>query len=161
MKGWRRRSVRIIPDKLLALADEVIDAGAEIGGVEIARQDLLLWMERQLGKDRLAGAFSAARPERRNSGSGRHPCWHALGSCGCPDFQVLLLDSRYRRSSQRPDCVATGPLRAHNALESVCAQDAHRNILLRKMIPDAFPLLVREPNHSTFISDRQQSAILK
>ena len=35
------------------------------------------------------------------------------------------------------------------------------NILLRKMIPDAFPLLVREPNHSTFISDRQQSAILR
>src|SRR6266487_3713372 len=32
------------------------------------------------------------------------------------------------------------------------------NILLRKMIPDAFPLLVREPNHSTFISDRLQSA---
>src|SRR6266404_7920404 len=31
----------------------------------------------------------------------------------------------------------------------------------RKMIPDAFPLLVREPNHSTFISDRQQSAILR
>jgi len=35
------------------------------------------------------------------------------------------------------------------------------NILLRKVIPDAFPLLVREPNHSTFISDRQQSAILR
>src|SRR5262249_27766261 len=35
------------------------------------------------------------------------------------------------------------------------------NILLRKIIPDAFPLLVREPNHSTFISDRQQSAILR
>jgi hypothetical protein len=35
------------------------------------------------------------------------------------------------------------------------------NILLRKMIPDAFPLLVREPNHPTFISDRQQSAILR
>jgi hypothetical protein len=35
------------------------------------------------------------------------------------------------------------------------------NILLGKMIPDAFPLLVREPNHSTFISDRQQSAILR
>jgi len=29
------------------------------------------------------------------------------------------------------------------------------------MIPDAFPLLVREPNHSTFISDREQSAILR
>jgi hypothetical protein len=29
------------------------------------------------------------------------------------------------------------------------------------LIPDAFPLLVREPNHSTFISDRQQSAILR
>jgi len=27
------------------------------------------------------------------------------------------------------------------------------------MIPDAFPLLVREPNRSTFISDRQQAAI--
>src|SRR5262249_19153629 len=35
------------------------------------------------------------------------------------------------------------------------------NILLRKMIPDAFPLLAREPNHSTFILDRQQSAILR
>src|SRR5262249_19429787 len=35
------------------------------------------------------------------------------------------------------------------------------NSLLRKMIPDAFPLLVREPNHSTFISDRQQAAILR
>jgi hypothetical protein len=29
------------------------------------------------------------------------------------------------------------------------------------MIPDAFPLLVREPNHSTLLSDRQQSAILR
>jgi hypothetical protein len=29
------------------------------------------------------------------------------------------------------------------------------------MIPDAFPLLVREPNHSTFISDQQQSTILR
>jgi hypothetical protein len=35
------------------------------------------------------------------------------------------------------------------------------NSLLRKMIADAFPLLVREPNHSTFISDRQQAAILR
>src|SRR5262249_13231590 len=35
------------------------------------------------------------------------------------------------------------------------------NILLRKMIPDAFPLLVRESNHSTFISDQQQSAIAR
>jgi hypothetical protein len=35
------------------------------------------------------------------------------------------------------------------------------NILLRKMIPDAFPLLVRKPSQSTFISDRQQSAILR
>jgi hypothetical protein len=34
-------------------------------------------------------------------------------------------------------------------------------VLLRKMIPDALPLLVREPNHSTFISDRQPSAILR
>jgi hypothetical protein len=35
------------------------------------------------------------------------------------------------------------------------------NILLRKMIPDALPLLVSEPNHSTFLSDRQHSAILR
>ena len=35
------------------------------------------------------------------------------------------------------------------------------NSLLRKMIPDAFPLLVRELNHLTFISDRQQAAILR
>src|SRR3989442_452184 len=30
----------------------------------------------------------------------------------------------------------------------------------RTVLPDAFPLLVREPNHSTFISDRKLSAIL-
>src|SRR5262249_50758994 len=35
------------------------------------------------------------------------------------------------------------------------------NFLLRKMIPDALPLLVPEPNHSTLLSDRQQSAILR
>jgi DDE superfamily endonuclease len=35
------------------------------------------------------------------------------------------------------------------------------NSVLRKIIPDAFPLLVRELNHSTFISDRQQAAILR
>src|SRR6185437_16779658 len=29
-----------------------------------------------------------------------------------------------------------------------------RNVFFRKMIPDAFPLPVREPNHSTFIADR-------
>jgi hypothetical protein len=29
------------------------------------------------------------------------------------------------------------------------------------MIPDAFPLFVREPNHSAFIPDRQQPAILR
>jgi hypothetical protein len=29
------------------------------------------------------------------------------------------------------------------------------------MIPDAFPLPVREPNHSTFIADRQQLVILR
>jgi hypothetical protein len=36
-----------------------------------------------------------------------------------------------------------------------------RNVFFRKMIPDAFPLPVREPNHSTFIADRQQSVILR
>jgi hypothetical protein len=35
------------------------------------------------------------------------------------------------------------------------------NFLLRKMIPDALPLLVPEPNHSTLLSDWQQSAILR
>ena len=36
-----------------------------------------------------------------------------------------------------------------------------RNVLFRKMIPDAFPLPVREPNHSTFIAHRQQPVILR
>ena len=36
-----------------------------------------------------------------------------------------------------------------------------RNVFFRKMIPDAFPLPVREPNHSTFIADRQQPVILR
>jgi hypothetical protein len=34
-------------------------------------------------------------------------------------------------------------------------------VLFRKMIPDAFPVPVREPNHLTFIADRQPSAILR
>jgi hypothetical protein len=29
------------------------------------------------------------------------------------------------------------------------------------VIPDAFPLIVHEPNHSSFISDRQPTAILR
>src|SRR5262249_5794034 len=36
---------------------------------------------------RAAGAYSAARPGRRNSGSGRRPCWRGLGSCGCHECQ--------------------------------------------------------------------------
>ena len=35
------------------------------------------------------------------------------------------------------------------------------NMLLRKMLPNALPLFVREPNHSAFIADRQQSLILR
>ena len=41
------------------------------------------------------------------------------------------------------------------------ARPSVSNVLLRKMIPDTFPFLVREPNHSAFISDRQQPAILR
>ena len=41
------------------------------------------------------------------------------------------------------------------------ARPSVSNVLLRKMIPDTFPLLVREPNHSAFISDRQRPAILR
>jgi len=64
------------------------------------------------------------------------------------------------------------PLRAgvenpqHRFKDATCgnrfaASSSVSNILLRKMIPDTFPLLVCEPNHSTFISDRQQPAILR
>src|SRR5262249_16945259 len=35
------------------------------------------------------------------------------------------------------------------------------NVLLRKMIPNAFPLFVREPNHSTCIAYQQRQAILR
>src|SRR6266550_8554201 len=35
------------------------------------------------------------------------------------------------------------------------------NMLFRKMFPDAFPLLVAEPNHSTFIAHRDRSAMLR
>src|ERR1700722_8899521 len=35
------------------------------------------------------------------------------------------------------------------------------NMLLRKMLPNALPLFVRQPNHSSFIADRQQSGILR
>jgi hypothetical protein len=34
-------------------------------------------------------------------------------------------------------------------------------VLLRKMIPDPLPLLVRESNHPTFIADRLRPAILR
>ena len=36
-----------------------------------------------------------------------------------------------------------------------------RDVLFRKMLPDAFPLIVRKPNHQPFITDRPQSAILR
>src|SRR6201984_2423326 len=35
------------------------------------------------------------------------------------------------------------------------------NMLLRKMLPNALPLFVRQPNHSSFIADRQQLGILR
>ena len=35
------------------------------------------------------------------------------------------------------------------------------NMLLRKMLPNAFPLFVRQQNHSSFIADRQQQGILR
>ena len=35
------------------------------------------------------------------------------------------------------------------------------NVLLRKMTPDPFPLLVRESNHPIFIADRLRPAILR
>jgi hypothetical protein len=35
-----------------------------------------------------------------------------------------------------------------------------RNMLLRKMLSNALPLFVREPNHSAFIADRQRAVIL-
>ena len=35
------------------------------------------------------------------------------------------------------------------------------NVFFRKMLPDAFPLLVREPNHPTFIADRLRETILR
>jgi hypothetical protein len=34
-------------------------------------------------------------------------------------------------------------------------------VLFRKMIPDALPLLVCQPNHPTFIADRFRLAILR
>ena len=34
-----------------------------------------------------------------------------------------------------------------------------RNVFLRKMIPNALPMLVAEPNHPTFIADRARSMI--
>ena len=35
------------------------------------------------------------------------------------------------------------------------------NVLFRKMIPDTFPLLVRQPNHTTLITDRLAVSILR
>ena len=36
-----------------------------------------------------------------------------------------------------------------------------RNLLFRKMVPDVIPLLVRQPNHSSFIADRHRPTILR
>jgi hypothetical protein len=36
-----------------------------------------------------------------------------------------------------------------------------RNMLLRKMLPNALPLFVRKPNHFSFIADRQPLGILR
>src|ERR1700751_2261585 len=36
-----------------------------------------------------------------------------------------------------------------------------RNMLLRKMFPNALPLFIPQPNHSAFIADRQRAVILR
>ena len=35
------------------------------------------------------------------------------------------------------------------------------NMLLRKMLPNVFPLFDRQPNHSSFMADRQRPGILR
>jgi len=59
------------------------------------------------------------------------------------------------------EACASSSQRAHNGSESVCTQDVHRQFSPPENDPDALPLLVPEPNHSTLLSDRPQSAILR
>jgi len=45
--------------------------------------------------------------------------------------------------------------------DRLSSRTAIGNVLLRKMIPDALPLLVTQPNHPTFIADRHPFVILR
>ena len=55
-----------------------------------------------------------------------------------------------RASVENPqDCFEHAPRRNRFASGTTI-----RNVFLRKMIPNALPMLVAEPNHPTFIADR-------
>ena len=45
--------------------------------------------------------------------------------------------------------------------DRLSSRTAIGNVLLRKMLPDAIPLLVTQPNHPTFIADRHPFVILR
>src|SRR5207247_7246725 len=45
--------------------------------------------------------------------------------------------------------------------DRLASRTSIRDVLFRKVIPDALPLLVCQPNHPTFIADRLRLAILR
>jgi hypothetical protein len=56
---------------------------------------------------------------------------------------------------------ASGPRKNATCRDRLASGTTIGNVLLRKMIPDPLPLLVRESNHPIFIADRLRPAILR
>jgi hypothetical protein len=70
---------------------------------------------------------------------------------------IILEDERFELTGG--EVVPMSPYTA--ARDRFSPRTSIRNLLFRKMLPNAFPLLVREQNHPPLIADRQPSAILR
>ena len=87
-------------DKLAIIVGQLLPGTAGVEVMAQRRKDERLKLGGGNAADRSGrlGLSSAARPGRRNSGSGRRPCWYGLGSCGCR-----------RSSNRRPLRIAGEP----------------------------------------------------
>lgn len=70
----------------------------------------------------------------------------------------LMYDGHYLAIDEQ---VRGSPWPQKSNLPAVTVLGGNADALFRKMIPDAFALPVREPNHPPFIADRQQPIILR
>src|SRR5215471_8498812 len=86
----------------------------------------------------------------------------AAPSLKAPMYRFIV-EIALRQHMPLRTCVEKPEDRLKNALcrDRLASGTTIGNVLLRKMIPDPFLLLVRESNHPTFIANRLRPAILR